>query len=50
MILKMEIKKKKTPIALPRMSGSTTLESIPMAGWPQQVESKYSMKTPLILT
>lgn len=44
----MVIKKKKTDIAVPLIDGSQTVERIPIAGCPQPVLSKYSMKSPVI--
>lgn len=44
----MDIKKKNTEMAVPLIAGSHTVASIPIAGCPQPVERRYSMKSPLI--
>jgi len=44
------IKKKKTEIAVPLIAESQTVDRIPIAGYPQPVESKYSMKRPVMET
>lgn len=43
-----EIRKKKTEIAVPLIAESQTVDSIPMAGYPQPVLRRYSIKRPVI--
>ena len=47
---KIVIRKKKTEMAVPRIAESQTVESIPIAGWPQPVDNKYSINKPVIDT